>query len=105
MIMINIEVSTFGVIHNYIHQKLLTIFKHSGTVHNGQSKETDNNMTSFYCEFKKKQTLKSQNDVILSLSLRLTLFERNTDSESQKMSGQNACNRDQINLNSGLEFR
>ena len=105
MIMINIEVSTFGVIHNYIHQKLLTIFKHSGTVHNGQSKETDNNMTSFYCEFKKKQTLKSQNDVILSLSLRLTLFERNTDSESQKMSGQNACNRDQVNLNSGLEFR
>ena len=43
--------------------------------------------------------------MILSLSLRITLFERNTDSESQKMSDQNACNRGQINLNSGPKFR
>lgn len=65
-------VSTFGVIHNYIYQKLLTIFKHSGTVHNGQSKETDNNMT-LYCEFKKEVNIEISNDVILSLSLRLTI--------------------------------
>ena len=83
----------------------MTIFKYSGTVHNGQSKETDKNMTSFYCEFKKKQTLKSQNDTILSLSLRITLFEINTDSESQKISGQNACSRGQIKLNSDPKFR
>lgn len=55
MIMINIEVSTFGVIHNYIHQKLLTIFKHSGTVHNGQSKETDNNMTFYTVNLKRSK--------------------------------------------------
>lgn len=55
----------FGATHiNYIHQKL-PILKCSGTAHSGQSKEIGNNMTSFHCEFQKKQTLKSQNDAIL----------------------------------------
>ena len=50
---------------NYIHQRSWTILEYYGTAYNALSKETGNSVISIYCEFKMKQTLRSQNNAIL----------------------------------------